>query len=99
MVKQFSHFLGEGIEDFATGRRQINSRIDAGRLWDLHQALQKSNNNNNNRKQQMHQEQKHDVHKLQGSADISAKSDIVFWSIFCQLTITRVARSQRYFEE
>jgi len=26
----------------------------------------------------MHQEQKHDVHKLQGSADISAKSDIVF---------------------
>jgi len=78
MVKQFSHFLGEGIEDFATGRRQINSRIDAGRLWDLHQALQKSNNNNNNRKQQMHQEQKHDVHKLQGSADISAKSDIVF---------------------
>lgn len=47
MVKQFSHFLGEGIEDFATGRRQINSRIDAGGLWDLHQALQKSNNNNN----------------------------------------------------
>ena len=48
MVKQFSHFLGEGIEDFATGRRQIDSRIDAGGLWDLHQALQKSNNNNNN---------------------------------------------------
>ena len=47
----------------------------------------------------MHQEQKYDVHKLQDSADISAKSDIVFWSIFCQLTITRVARSQRYFEE
>ena len=48
MVKQFSHFLEEGIEDFATGRRQINSRIDAGGLWDLHQALQKSNDNNNN---------------------------------------------------
>jgi len=34
-----------------------------------------------NRKQQIHQEQKHDVHKLQGSADISA-SPTLFFEVF-----------------
>lgn len=58
----------------------------------------------------MHQEQKHDVHKLQGSADISAKSDIVFLNIFYDYSrrtlatknslSTRIfSRLQRYFEE
>ena len=76
MVKQFSHFLGEGIEDFATGRREINSRIDAGGLWDLHQALQKSNNNNNNNNN-------NNTTRIDAQKEVWASSSSCSCSCFC----------------